>query len=54
MSPETEYIPPKRILQFCVEEFIERDEKEDHTDLKKILRECDTIQRKKTLYLCAG
>lgn len=37
LPPDTEDVPPKKILQFCVEEFIERDEKEDHTDLKKFL-----------------
>ena len=37
LPPETDYVPPKRILQYCVEEYISRGVKEDHTDLKKFL-----------------
>lgn len=37
LPPDTDYVPPKRILQYCVEEYISRGVKEDHTDLKKFL-----------------
>lgn len=33
LPPDTDYVPPKRILPYCVEEYINRGVKEDHVEL---------------------